>query len=207
MKTTRSYFTLAAVVLLAGTACSADEADTESPEGVNPSQEQTQEAEVSPSNDDPEGEPAEEFSLSMDGGAGTTSITDTHIEIYHDIAAFMSERGVVAEDASLEEFGSTQIYGRAATEAEYWGSSLSLPNHLDGGDMSVVEITLQPERLGLDPDTRSTREDLANELLPVIAETPHIDRVREATVAVEGGDGIDQVVSSWTEDSGYSFDR
>lgn len=219
MKNTRSYFTLAAVALLAGTACSADEAEAE-PQGESAqSQEQAQDGEETPEPKHPQETavlpPADdsgydripEFEHSVDGDSGMPSITKTHIEIYHDIVSFMDEQGIVADEASLAELGAYGYYGRAATELEYWGTSLSIPNHNDG-NMSTVEITLDSADLGFETDERSEREEFADELLPVIAESPHIDRVRNAKVIIQPGDGsgVGQVGAFWTEKLGYTKD-
>ncbi|MBE1514302.1 hypothetical protein [Nesterenkonia halotolerans] len=218
MKTKHSFLALSVVLLLAGTACSADEAQAESQETPAQSPEQSseeaeaqdsehpQETETLPPADGSGFEPIPEFEYSVDGGSGVPAITETHIEIYRDLVAFMDEQGIAADETSLEEFGSVGNYGRAATELEYWGAGLAIPNH-DSGDMGVIEVTLSSEDLGFGPEvTRDDREAFADELVRVLVETPHIDEVRDARVTIQPGDDVDQVGVSWTDENGYSSD-
>lgn len=203
MKTIHRILALAAVVLLAGTACSADEPAAESAEAPTPSQEETQEAEAAPSADETEDEPIEEFERS--GAGGTGKISEEYIALTRDMTDFLGERDIVVDEATLEEIGSAAGYGRPLTETEYWAEALSA-GHFQGEDEGAIEIVIQPEDIGFDSEPVEVRQAFVDELLPVVAGSPHMDDLWQVEVVLHASEGVPMVVASWIEEYDGPFE-
>lgn len=203
MNTTRSFFTLAAVALLAITGCSTENTEAEPSEASTQSQEQPAAAEATPTVEETETEPIEEFEHSAAGGTG--EISEGYIALTGDMIDFLGERDIVADEAALAEFGSERSYGRPATEAEYWAETLS-NGQFQGEQDGAIEIVIQPEDIGFDSEPAEVRQAFVDDLLPIVAGSPHLEDLWQVEVVLHASEGVLMVVASWIEEYDGPFE-